>query len=155
MTNSESAPVETDPRFPSGPWVGFFLQPGLPGRHMMELGLAFSSGAMKGEGRDWVGKFVIRGRYDVGDGKCYWTKRYLGKHDVFYQGFNEGKGIWGVWEIPPDLMRGGFHIWPEGMPDPTQQHLAEEADVPIVHEDLVETREPVASPASGHSGFLP
>jgi len=127
--------LETDPRFPSGPWTGFFLQPLVPGRHLMELHLAFRGGTMVGEGRDWVGRFIIRGRYNVADGKCHWSKRYLGKHDVFYQGFNEGKGIWGVWEIPPVdghiQQRGGFHIWPEGMADPTQQHLTEEADLPI------------------------
>ena len=27
-------------------------------------------------------------------------------------------------------MTGGFHIWPEGMADPTVQHLSEEAEVP-------------------------
>ena len=75
------------------------------------------------------------------------TKRYLGKHDVFYQGFNEGKGIWGVWEIPPEfnagiVSRGGFHIWPEGMPDPTTPHLHEEADVPIHVDELVELETP-------------
>ncbi len=151
MAMSKTASIETDPRFPSGPWVGFFLQPGLPGRHTMELQLSFAAGAMKGEGRDWVGKFVIRGRYDLSDGKCYWTKRYLGKHDVFYNGFNEGKGIWGVWEIPSPhdaSMRGGFHIWPEGMADPTQQTLAEEADLPIAAEETVDLRDPVAAPAS-------
>src|SRR5881227_325081 len=97
-TPSSDQELETDPRFPSGPWTGFFLQPLVPGRHLMDLRLTFRQGGMSGEGRDWVGKFVIRGRYNVQDGKCYWTKRYLGKHDVFYRGFNEGKGIWGTWE---------------------------------------------------------
>jgi hypothetical protein len=127
--------LETDPRFPSGPWVGFFLQREIPGRHLMELRLAFRQGSMTGNGRDWVGDFVIKGRYMLEDGKCYWTKRYLGKHDVFYQGYNEGKGIWGAWEIQSILalgtrLRGGFYIWPEGMSDPTNQHLSEEAALP-------------------------
>ena len=117
--NEERPPtLETDPRFPSGPWVGFFLQKQLPGKHMMELRLTFVAGKMAGEGRDWVGQFVIKGRYDTADGKCYWTKKYLGKHDVFYHGYNEGKGIWGTWEIG-ELARGGFYIWPEGLDDPT------------------------------------
>jgi hypothetical protein len=150
MNAKEAIAVETDPRFPSGPWVGFFLQPTIPGRHSMEIHLTFSSGTMKGEGRDWVGQFVIRGRYEVADGKCHWTKRYLGKHDVFYQGYNEGKGIWGIWEIPPVVdpsMRGGFQIWPEGMADPTQQRLSEEADLPVAVEDTLETSEPLMAPA--------
>jgi hypothetical protein len=142
MTTPEQGDLETDPRFPSGPWTGYFLQPIIPGRHLMELRLTFRQGALAGEGRDRVGPFVIRGRYSVADGKCYWTKRYLGKHDVFYQGFNEGKGIWGVWEIPGDS-RGGFHIWPEGMPDPSRPQLSEEADLPAVVEEEVEAHETV------------
>ena len=120
---------ETDPRFPSGPWTGFFLMEHLPGRHQMELHLSFRQGTMTGEGRDRVGAFLIRGRYNLDDGKCHWTKRYIGQHDVAYQGFNEGKGIWGLWEIPPSW-KGGFHIWPEGMGDPTSPHLAEAIDAP-------------------------
>ena len=139
MSTTEHSDLETDPRFPSGPWTGFFLQPALPGRHQMELRLTFRGGTLTGEGRDLVGEFVLRGHYDLADGRCYWTKRYLGKHDVFYQGFNEGKGIWGVWEIPASeefgAQRGGFHIWPEGMPDPSHPALSEAADPPITVEE--------------------
>ena len=84
---------------------------------------------MTGEGRDRIGPFLIRGKYNVDDGKCHWSKRYIGKHDVAYQGYNEGKGIWGIWEIPPSW-RGGFHIWPRAMGDPTSPHLAEAIDEP-------------------------
>jgi hypothetical protein len=145
--------LETDPRFPSGPWTGFFVQPLIPGRHLMELSLTFRSGQLTGEGRDWVGKFVLRGRYTLEDGKCYWTKRYLGKHDVFYKGYNEGKGIWGVWEIPADETssgwRGGFHIWPEGMADPTSPELTEEADLPAAISEELEPSEPFVSVVAG------
>src|SRR5712692_8086747 len=127
--------LETDPRFPSGAWTGYFVQ---AGKHSMEMNLTFRRGVLTGEGRDRVGRFSVKGKYQVEDGKCYWTKRYLGQHDVFYQGFNEGKGIWGVWEIPtvtlPGYSRGGFHIWPEGMPDPTGEHLHEQADLPVTVE---------------------
>jgi hypothetical protein len=95
----------------------------------MELGLTFRNGVMTGEGRDWVGQFLIRGKYTVEDGKCWWTKSYIGKHDVFYHGYNEGKGIWGMWEIPPTY-DGGFHIWPVAMGDPTQSKLSEAIDRP-------------------------
>ena len=136
MNAEQLLPFETDPRFPSGPWTGYFLQKSLPGRHLMELRLTFQGGAMTGEGRDWVGDFLIAGRYDLADGKCTWTKKYIGRHDIEYQGYNEGKGIWGFWEIAPRftlgaIARGGFHIWPEGMPDPTGDRLTEEADVPV------------------------
>src|SRR4051812_37987332 len=109
--------LETDPRFPSGPWTGFFLQKVLPGRHLMEMRLTFRNGELTGEGRDWVGLFHLKGTYSVQDGKCLWTKHYVGRHDVFYDGFNEGRGIWGVWDMPIYHQRGGFHIWPEGMAD--------------------------------------
>src|SRR5206468_3641204 len=143
MSDKQSLDLETDPRFPSGSWTGFFVQPQLPGRHQMELRLTFRAGQLTGEGRDWVGEFVISGRYDLADGKCHWTKRYLAKHDVFYQGYNEGKGIWGLWEIPPEqnagqCWRGGFHIWPEGMADPTRPELVEEADLPIHIDEVME-----------------
>jgi hypothetical protein len=135
--------LETDPRFPSGAWTGFWLQREMPGRHMMELRLTFRDGVLEGEGRDRVGRVSFRGRYNTADGTCYWTKRYVGKHDVFYRGFNEGKGIWGVWEIPP-YWRGGFHIWPEGMPDPTQPELTAEADLPVDDEEVLEIVGPAA-----------
>jgi hypothetical protein len=101
----------------------------------MELKLNFRRGVMTGEGRDLIGPFLIRGRYQVDDGQCWWTKRYIGKHDVSYHGFNEGKGIWGLWDIPPSW-RGGFHIWPEWMEDPTESTLAESLRVPSVTESL-------------------
>ena len=138
MSIAGETDLETDPRFPSGPWVGFFLQKAPPlGRQAMELRLTFRAGAMTGDGRDLVGQFVIRGRYGVEDGRCYWTKRYLGRHDVHYRGFNEGKGIWGVWEIGNDgpSLRGGFHIWPEGQADPTSPTLTEAADLPVEVEE--------------------
>ena len=121
---------ETDPRFPSGAWTGFFLMDHWPGRHKMDLHLSFRQGTMTGEGRDRIGAFRIRGKYHLDDGKCQWSKRYIGLHDVAYQGFNEGKGIWGIWEIPPSS-KGGFHIWPEAMGDPTQPQRSESADPPV------------------------
>lgn len=84
---------------------------------------------MNGEGRDRIGPFLIRGRYNLDDGKCRWTKKYIGKHDVAYHGYNEGKGIWGIWEIPPSW-RGGFQIWPTAIGDPTLVRLARAIDEP-------------------------
>lgn len=152
MITPQAPQLETDPRFPSGPWIGFFLQKQIPGRHQMELRLTFEQGEMKGDGRDWVGPFLLRGRYSLVDGKCHWTKRYLGKHDVFYQGYNEGKGIWGTWEIPPSATdpagwRGGFHIWPEGMPDPTGSTLYEAIEEPIIVDGPAEVDETAKVPA--------
>ncbi len=120
---------ETDDRFPSGPWIGYFLEPGFAGRFRMELSLEFENGRMIGEGLDYVGSFWIRGRYQTEGGKCVWTKQYIGRHAVYYQGYNEGRGIWGLWDIPR-VRTGGFHIWPEGMADPTAKREARSADLP-------------------------
>jgi hypothetical protein len=35
MNADPSPTLETDPRFPSGPWTGFFLQKAIPGRHLI------------------------------------------------------------------------------------------------------------------------
>lgn len=138
LTQPPPSNLETDDRFPSGPWEGFFLQPQLTTttRQWMELSLIFRQGTVQGEGRDRVGKFVIKGRYTTDDGKCWWTKRYLGKHDVFYEGYNEGKGIWGLWELKVPPWRGGFHIWPLGMADPTKSRLATAIDLPVDGETM-------------------
>jgi hypothetical protein len=77
----------------------------------MDIHLTFANGSMTGEGTDDVGRFLFKGRYDSVSRECYWTKSYFGRHDVFYRGFREGKGIWGTWEITIQF-HGGFHIWP-------------------------------------------
>lgn len=135
---------ETDVRFPSGKWFGFYLQPPHGRRQATELIIEFSKGVLVGEGQDNVGDFLIRGRYDLDSGKCHWVKRYLGKHDVDYSGYGEGQGIWGVWTIQTSD-RGGFYIWPEGMADPTQNRLAEEIEQPITCEDVQELVETLAN----------
>ena len=146
--------VEPDSRFPSGPWTGYFLQPSLPGKHWMELLLTFRDGTILGEGRDWVGNFRIKGRYQVEDGKCWWTKSYVKKHSLAYQGYNEGKGIWGTWEYEV-AWKGGFYIWPVAMGDPTQSRLAEAIDEPISLPASPEPAEPVAVPAEVAEPVLP
>ncbi len=123
--------LEIDPRFPSGPWTGFFMQHLLTGRQTMTLDLSFRDGELEGRGTDIVGSFTFSGTYDRQDGKCCWTKKYLGRHKVAYAGVNEGQGIWGVWEI--NVLwglfrdRGVFHIWPEGMTPPDETELTERA----------------------------
>ncbi len=110
--------LESDPRFPSGEWTGFYLQYWLPGRHPTNLTLNFREGTLTGTGSDHVGSFTVDGTYDVRSGKCAWNKQYIGRHSIAYRGVNEGQGIWGVWELKQlwGLLtdRGGFHIWPEG-----------------------------------------
>jgi hypothetical protein len=159
-TEPEIPGVEPDGRFPSGPWTGYFLQPSLPGKQWMELLLTFREGIVQGEGRDVVGKFLIKGKYQVDDGKCWWTKAYVKKHSIAYLGYNEGKGIWGTWEYHASW-KGGFYIWPVAMGDPTQVLLAEAieepvstlAPVPPIAEPVTVPAE-VAEPALTSSGTL-
>lgn len=121
---------EADDRFPSGPWTGYFLQKEMPGKHWMDMSLSFKSGTIEGAGSDPVGRFLWTGTYCTKDGRCVMTKRYIGRHSVFYDGYNEGRGIWGTWQIPPNF-RGGFHIWPKAMGDLTEPELSQEADSPF------------------------
>ena len=94
----------------------------------MDLQLNFAGGVLSGDGSDDIGRFQIKGGYDAGTRQCHWTKSYLGAHDVFYQGYREGKGIWGTWEIGI-RHRGGFHIWPrEAGEGETQAESNELAD---------------------------
>jgi len=96
----------------------------------MDLSLIFANGALTGEGNDDVGTFLFRGRYDAGNGECYWTKTYPGSHDVFYRGFREGKGIWGTWEIHSSC-HGGFHIWPRTAGEAEEESASVEQALPI------------------------
>ncbi len=118
MDEQVPANPERDARFPGGSWTGFYLQYWMPGRHQMDLNLSWQDGGLTGEGRDRVGPFIIDGTYDTATGQCEWTKKYIGKHSVKYRGVNDGRGIWGVWEIRQlgelYIDRGGFHIWPQG-----------------------------------------
>jgi hypothetical protein len=120
-----------DADFPSGNWTGFFLQRHLFGRHRTDMRLTFEDGRVRGRGKDWVGNFTVEGEYDPVEGTCRWTKHYAGRHDVTYQGVNEGQGIWGAWEISAFFGlirdRGAFHIWPEGMTPTEEADLTERA----------------------------
>jgi len=99
----------------------------------MDMDLTFANGNLSGSGSDDVGRFLIKGRYDESTSECYWTKTYIGAHDVFYGGYREGKGIWGRWEIQ-STFHGGFHIWPKGAPEGNQDavHEAESQTVDAV-----------------------
>jgi hypothetical protein len=130
-TKPTSPPVETDSRFPGGEWVGHWLQrPKVKGA--MELILTFREGRIEGKGRDLAGEFVMSGHYDLPSGKVGVQKRYIGQHTLRYDGWAEdGKGIWGVWKIESTRDKGGWHIWPRGMADPTGERLAAAVAVPV------------------------
>lgn len=140
MDEHQLANLEQDARFPTGPWTGFFLQYWLPGRHKTNLDLTCRAGELAGTGRDWVGPYTLDGSYDLDTGRCQWTKRYLGKHAVAYRGVNDGRGIWGVWEIRLlgglYLDRGGFHIWPEGTDVSAESEQTEKVLLGVMREEF-------------------
>jgi hypothetical protein len=131
----ESDNLETDSRFPSGEWNGFYLQPSMgKDRFRMCLALTFKNATVTGEGQDSVWQFLIRGRYDRHSGEVTFHKHYRGMHSVYYRGFAEGKGIWGTWELLNSDCgfsdKGGFHIWPKGMRESAGAELVEVVKAP-------------------------
>ena len=56
--------------------------------------------------------------------------------DNSYQGYREGKGIWGRWEIGL-LGHGGFHIWPKGSQEGNSEVAAKEATASAEAIDLL------------------
>ena len=138
--------VVTDTLFPSGPWTGFYnYRPG--DRHRMDLHLSFTNGNMTGDGNDDIGRFLIKGRYDAANRECHWTKTYVGRHDVFYRGFREGKGIWGTWEIQ-QFSRGGFHIWPRAAGEGEARSESEAQAEPVEAVGKETQTQPAATPAN-------
>ena len=115
--------------FPSGPWTGFYNYSNSTRKHWMDLVLTFVNQSISGDGHDEIGIFLVAGRFEDTSGECYWTKTYVGAHDVYYRGFHEGKGIWGLWELPSDS--GGFHIWPLGEEGGEQEHESAEEPAPL------------------------
>ncbi len=126
--------------FPSGAWTGFFLQYWWPGRHTTDVELTFSGGQLNGQGVDAVGPFTMQGTFDVATGNCQWIKQYVGRHCVSYRGINNGRGIWGVWELKQlggmFTDRGGFHLWPEGADVSAESAEAEQALLQIMRKEF-------------------
>jgi hypothetical protein len=140
MDELDLADRELDLRFASGPWTGFFLQYWFPGRNTTNLHLTCRAGELEGEGRDWVGPYTVWGTYDPGSGRCEWTKTYLGRHSVAYRGVNDGRGIWGVWELPQlgglFIDRGGFHVWPGGTDVSEESARTEQAVLDVMRREF-------------------
>jgi hypothetical protein len=147
MSDETAAGAERDPRFPGGAWTGFFLQHWIPGRNRMDLHLEWQAGEVFGHGRDRVGAFTISGTYDAASGKVEWTKKYAGKHSVGYRGVNDGRGIWGVWEIRQlgglYQDRGGFHVWPEGTDVSDESEATERAVLEAMRAEFGERASPM------------
>ena len=119
--------IMADDQFPSGPWRGYYTYDD-PKRHPMDLVMEFGNGRITGDGTDIIGAFIIDGRYEA-NGECRWTKSYVARHDVFYAGSRQGKGIAGTWELDP--LRGGFRVWPLGSGAGDDDSVGEETTEPV------------------------
>jgi hypothetical protein len=97
--------------YPSGAWKGFWDQVALGRQEMRGLVLRFAGGAVEGEGRDIVGRFTFRGRYND-QGHVTMVKQYVGRHQVVYEGGYDGEGtIFGQWSIA-GVGKGKFALSP-------------------------------------------
>ena len=116
----------TSAAFQSGEWRGYYTYTGRTRKHRMDIALEFRNGKVSGEGRDDIGDFVLSGSYNASSRECFWRKEYIGRHTVVYEGFGEGRRIWGTWSIN---WTGGFMIWPVGEESGAEE--AEKAEEPI------------------------
>jgi len=125
---NEELNTETDSRFPSGPWFGFYRQDGEQSRQRFSL--TFRDGRITGGGTDPVSPFRVDGTYDVASGAVRITKSYM-QYKVYYNGSNDGDGICGLWEIPSGFTTdsGEFHIWPDELA--MEQSRRIEATAPV------------------------
>lgn len=108
--------TEPDPRFPSGPWEGFYIQDGIKVR--MKLDLHFQQGHVCGDGSDAVGAFRLVGIYSLDPGTITVRKHYLNQHMVAYQGDcavisdSSRPALQGRWNIAAHHLSGFWRLWP-------------------------------------------
>ena len=102
---------ETDPRFPSGQWQGFYVQSGT--KHPMSAQLRFRRGRISGDGMDGVGGFRMAGTYNLDGGQVTLRKHYFAQHMVVYIG-NGGplRSLQGRWDLRADGLCGFWRLWP-------------------------------------------
>jgi hypothetical protein len=87
------------------------------------------AGTIKGEGIDYVGPWTLLGKFAPDTGRCSWTKQYVQRHSVAYDGRMDANGIVGEWRIKP-FLQGTFHIWPESLTHLTEHYLHAPAPLP-------------------------
>ncbi len=91
----------------NGRWCGYWEQVSWGRQPMHELSLRFEDGVVTGEGHDIIAPFLFRGTISA-DGKVHLIKKYLGRHEVVYEGDYDGEGtIFGTWSIGT-IWRGPF-----------------------------------------------
>ncbi len=127
VTSPSTEITESDQRLPSGQWSGFYLESHQPKRGWMHVYMQFRDGKIAGEGTDYVGPWTIRGVYDLYTSRAQWTKQYVGKHQVVYEGAITEHGIQGEWNIR-GWLNGLFHIWPRQRHDLEMLYLSDEQE---------------------------
>ena len=108
---------ETDPRFPSGLWKGFYVQNGRKIRTAVDLVFhrtAADGGHVCGKGSDPVGNFRFVGTYGLDTGKVTLRKHYLAQHMVAYEGVcvSSLPMLEGRWQLRADHLTGCWRLWP-------------------------------------------
>jgi hypothetical protein len=127
--------MSTNHEFTSGNWTGFYLESHRREPGWMHLYLdCDEQGVIKGEGIDYVGPWTLWGTFHVANKLCTWTKAYVNKHSVHYEGLLSEQGIIGEWNIR-SFPRGRFHIWPEGMRPIYEDYL--QNGIPIPADDPI------------------
>jgi hypothetical protein len=128
----------TNPLWLSGEWVGYYTYQTQPTKCPLHQTLEFSDGHIRGAGIDNPGHFVIDGSYDEASRAVQWTKTYIGKHDVRYEGAARNGEIMGSWSLKQNKqgrevsLRGEFRIWP--LPD--GQYCDEESLQSILEREI-------------------
>lgn len=146
--------LNTHPEFTTGNWTGFYLEAHRrePGWMRMYLDCS-DQGVIRGEGIDYVGPWTLVGRFTTADRRCVWTKSYVGRHEVAYDGILGPLGIKGTWRIR-SYLSGEFHIWPEGMSHLTEHYLNAQQPLPLPV-DVAESLEDAFSPSPPAESLVP
>ena len=88
--------------------IGWWEQNGLGRQPMEDLVIEFSSGLIRGSGRDVVGDFQMYGTME-NNGRVKIVKQYTGRHQVVYLGNYDGEGtMFGTWLI--EMLNGSWSI---------------------------------------------
>ena len=80
------------------PWEGYLIQEGQQYDMYFENFQINADWSLWGSGADAIGEFTCYGTCD-NNGKCEFTKEYIGQHSVYYRGQFNGKRIRGKWHI--------------------------------------------------------
>jgi hypothetical protein len=111
--------------YPSGVWRGVWEQTPYGRQPMEAFELHFRDGGVRGHGLDVIGPFTFSGKYDQGTGHVRMVKKYIGRHEVLYDGQPDGEGnITGKWTVTVTfagrdyLTTGPFLLTPD-LPRPT------------------------------------